>query len=137
MGFRTAVVGFCVVVWVLAGVPVAGQSAKSDEGPKYDPNSVVELLATIVEVQEAPQSAPMSGLHLTMRAGSESLRAYLGPTAYMKDFELTLAKGDRVHLIGSKVKWSGGQIVLAREIRKNGTTVYLRDKQGKPYWPTT
>jgi hypothetical protein len=135
MGFRGVSVGLCGLVAMLAAT--AGQSEKSNEGPKYDPGTVVEFLATVMDVQEAPQDSPMSGIHLTVKAGSENLDAYLGPTAFLKEFEVTFAKGDRVQLTGSKVKWGRGQIILAREIRKEGTTVYLRDNQGKPYWATS
>jgi hypothetical protein len=117
-----------------AAWPAAGQSGAAGDGPKYDPNTVTEYLATVLDVQEMPEGAPMSGVHITVKAGSDTLHAYLGPAAFLKDFEVTFAKGDRVHLTGSKVKWGGGHVVLAREIRKQGTTVYLRDMQGKPYW---
>ena len=35
---------------------------------------------------------------------------------------------------GSKIKFNGSQVVLAREVRLESTTVYLRDDHGVPYW---
>lgn len=137
MGFRGVAMAFCGLLWTLSCLVAAGQGAKPDEGPKYDPNTVVDFLATITDVQEAPRGSPMNGVHLTVKTKSETLRAYLGPSEFVKSFEVTFAKGDQIQLVGSKVKWGGSQIVLAREIRKEGTTVYLRDKQGSPYWPAS
>ncbi len=137
MVFRGALAGLCGLFLMITCGPAAGQGGSSDEGPKYDPNTVVELLATVVDVQEAQQGGPLSGVHLTVKAGSDTVHAYLGPTAFLKEFEVTFVKGDRVHLVGSKVRWHSSQIVLAREIRKESTTVYLRDKRGTPYWSTT
>ena len=53
---------------------------------------------------------------------------------YLKDFNTHFAKGDRIQVKGSKVKYNGGTVVLAREVRSEATTVYLRDEQGVPYW---
>jgi hypothetical protein len=133
MRFRAMAVGLCGVLWIVACRPAVGQSGASE--PKYNPATVAEYLATVVGVQELPEGAAMAGVHLTVKAGSDNLHVYLGPAAFLKDFEVTFEKGDRVQLTGSKVKWGGGHIVVAREIRKQGTTVYLRDMQGKPYWP--
>ena len=137
MRFRGTGAMFCGALWLLAGGAASGQSAKADGGPKYDPKTVVELLGTVSYVEEAPQGSPMSGVHVTVKTKSESLEAYLGPAEFLKGFELAFAKGDHIHLTGSKVAWEGEKIVLAREVRKDGTTVYLRDEHGAPYWPAS
>ena len=70
----------------------------------------------------------------TAKSETQSIDVYLGPTAFIKDFEVTFAKGDRVHVIGSKVKYAGRPLILAREVRRDSTTLYLRDERGTPNW---
>jgi hypothetical protein len=135
MGFRATAVWLCALLWLASVWPAPAQGGAAE--PKYDAGAVTEYLATVVEVQETPDGAPMRGVHITVKAGSDTLNVYLGPAAYLKDFLVTFVKGDRLHVTGSKVKWNGGHVVLAREIRKDGTTVYLRDAQGNPYWPAS
>jgi hypothetical protein len=50
---------------------------------------------------------------------------------------VTFAKGDRVQVTGSKVKFQSADIILAREVRRDQDMIYLRDSQGKPFWPAT
>ena len=52
----------------------------------------------------------------------------------MKDFSCHFNKGDRIQVKGSKVKFNGASAVLAKEVRLDSDTVYLRDDHGVPYW---
>ena len=98
--------------------------------PKFDPATVSTFEATVVEVREAEKSTS-----LQVRGESEtSLDVYLGPTAFVKSFEIAFRKGDRVHVTGSRVKSGGDVVIVAREVRKESTTLYLRAKDGTPYW---
>ncbi|MFN7994497.1 MAG: hypothetical protein U0Q18_12900, partial [Bryobacteraceae bacterium] len=73
-------------------------------------------------------------LHLIVKKGSEALDVYLGPKDYVKQFELRFAKGDRIQVAGSKVRYGSGYLVLAREVRKEDATLYIRDRKGEPNW---
>ncbi len=46
----------------------------------------------------------------------------------------TFATGDQVEVIGSKVKMDGADAVLAREVKKGGKTLTLRNARGIPAW---
>ncbi|SPE37449.1 conserved exported hypothetical protein [Candidatus Sulfopaludibacter sp. SbA3] len=111
----------------------AGQPAPAE--PRYDPGATVEFDGIVTETREVPRSSPMRGLHLTVDTGRESLDVYLAPMEFMKGFDFSFAKGDRINVTGSKVKFNGGAVVLAKEVRRQGQTVYLRDASGSPYWP--
>jgi hypothetical protein len=39
-----------------------------------------------------------------------------------------------VQVKGSKIKFNGASTVLAREVRMESNTLYLRDDHGVPYW---
>ncbi len=76
----------------------------------------------------------MTGLHLTVKIDSDTVDVFLGPVDFLKDLEITFAKDDKLEIIGSKVKFGGAHIVLARQVRRDETTLYLRDAKGKPHW---
>jgi hypothetical protein len=110
----------------------SGQTAPGE--PKYDPAATVEFDAVVTEMREVPRGSAMRGLHLTVDTGKESVDVYLGPVEFMKLFDFAFAKGDRVYVTGSKVKFGGSAVVLAKEVRRQSQTVYLRDSSGNPYW---
>ena len=113
---------------------VNDKSLKLAEEPRYDAATVIDVDATVMDVREVPRNNPLGGVHLTVKIESETIDVYLGPADYLKEFEITFAKGDKIELIGSKVKFDGARIVLARQVRREETTLYLRDAKGKPHW---
>jgi len=114
--------------------PVRSQQAPPAE-PRYDPATTVEFTGVVTATREVPRGSPMHGLHLTVENGKESMDIYLGPVEFMKQFDFGFNKGDRIDIVGSKVKVAGAAVVLAREVRRQSQTVYLRDSSGTPYWP--
>jgi len=59
----------------------------------------------------------------------------LGPSAFVKQFEITFAKGDEVRVTGSKVKTANGtHVILVREVRKDQETLSCRRAKGEPNW---
>jgi len=135
MGFRAGVFALCLIA-LTARTAVAGQAGKTPQEPSYDPGAVVDVISTVTEVRELAGASPLSGIRLIVKAGGETLECHLGPASFLKEFEISFAKGDRVEIAGSKVRFGDGQIILVREVRKDETTVYLRDKNGNPNWPS-
>ena len=113
---------------------ITDKSVKLDEDPRYDVAKVIDVDATVMDLREVPRNNPLSGLHLTVKIESDTMDVFLGPVDFLKSFEITFAKGDKLEIIGSKVKFGGAHIVLARQVRRDETTLYLRDAKGKPHW---
>ena len=82
---------------------VTEKTAAPVEEPRYDPATEVSVLATVTEVREVPRGNPLSGIHLSVKTETQAFDAYLGPTDFLKQFEITFAKGDEVRVTGSKV----------------------------------
>ena len=140
MRFATSVLFLCAAPLFLA---LAGSSNQKDTAPaaepKYDAASSVDMMVVVADVKDVPVGNPLSGTHLIVRpesskSNAETTDVYLAPDDYLKDFGCHFAKGDRIQIKGSKVKFNGGPAVLAREVRLETTTVYLRDEHGVPYW---
>ena len=106
------------------------------EAPSYDPATVIDIMGRITDVWEVPYSSldSLEGLNLAVKSGSETLDVYVGPADFVKIFGVTFVEGDKIEVIGSRVMFGDGDIVLAAEIRIADATMVLRDKEGVPYW---
>jgi len=115
-----------------ATVPEKG--AEIDE-PRYDPAAEITILANVTEVREVPRASPLPGVHVSVKFGTQTFDVYLGPTAFLKQFEMRFAKGDEVRVTGAKVKTPNGPtVILAREVRKDQATLSFRRPRGEPNW---
>jgi hypothetical protein len=139
---RLAIVRFAIPV-LLCAAPLfavwAGSPEQKDAEPKYDASSNIDVMVVVADVKDVPVGSPLNGTHLMVRpesskSNAETTDVYLAPDDYLKDFGCHFAKGDRIQVKGSKVRFNGGPAVLAREVRLEATTVYLRDEHGEPYW---
>jgi hypothetical protein len=102
---------------------------------QYDPSTETTVTGTVEEVKKvAGQRGGPGGTHLMIKTAQGSLEVHLGPTSYLEKQQFTFAKGDQVEVIGSKVKIESADVVIAREVKKGGKTLTLRDAQGVPVW---
>jgi hypothetical protein len=120
----------------LIWMPTHSRCAGLEPEPQYNPASVVDVEATVLEVREIPQSkTSWNGIFLTVKTERETIEVYLGPSDFLKDFEIVFSRGDRLQVIGSRVRSGEGYIILAREVRRQERTLYLRSRTGEPNWP--
>jgi len=139
MRFKASVLFLCAAPLLMAPAASSNQKDRPAEEPRYDTASHIDLMVVVTEVKEVALGSPLNGMHLMVRpesakGNSETTDVYLAPDDYLKEFGCHFAKGDKIQVKGSKVKYNGGPAVLAREVRLESTTVYLRDEQGVPYW---
>jgi len=132
MGLRAVLPSITILA---ASLAVLGQTAKTVDEPRYDPATVIDEMGTVADIREVPRDSPLNGVHLSVNLDTQTIDSYLGPSAFLKEISCTITKGGRVQIIGSKVRFSGGYVVLVREVREDNSTWYLRDRQGNPYWP--
>jgi hypothetical protein len=141
MRFRTSAVFFSVAPLLMALAPPSDPKATAEAEPRYDTGTTIDAMVVVTDIKEVAAGSPMGGYHLIVRPESsrsdaEANDVYLAPASFLKDFDCHFAKGDRIQVKGSRVKYNGAPVVLAREVRLNSTTVYLRDDRGVPYWST-
>lgn len=107
----------------------------AEEEPTYDPDTMIDVLAIVTDSREVARGNPLPGVHLIMKESSATLDVHLGPKDFVKQFDITFAKGDEVQVIGSRVKMAdGSHVILAQEVRKGEATIYCRRKKGEPNW---
>ncbi len=125
-----------LLVWAASSASAADKDVKvvKAPGPSYDTAKLIEVDAKVTAVREVPKDNPMDGLHLIVQAGLETLDVYVGPAEFAKVFDVKFAKGDQIHVIGSKVHFEDAMVVLAREVSIGTVTIVCRDKDGEPLW---
>ena len=135
MGFPTrfAILGALALPVVLAG------GAASDPELRYDPGTVVTVRMIVAEVRDVARDHPLPGIHVmarpeSARRDSEAWDVYIGPAEFLKEIDLKFHERDKLEVVGSKLKTSGGTVILTKEIRQNGSTLYIRDDRGEPMW---
>lgn len=133
MVFRISFLILLLMTMLVPRAASGGQPGPAE--PRYDPATTVEFYAVVLEIRDVPRGGAMHGIHLMVDTGKETIDVYLGPAEFMKLFDFVFAKGDRIDVTGSKVKFGGATVVLAREVRRQSQTVYLRDASGNPNWP--
>ncbi len=123
----------CIVV-----VPSAvAQPANPGMGtPRYDSSTETNIKGTVEDVPHPQYSSRRgtAGIHLMVKTETGTIEVHLGPSSYVTQQGFSFAKGDAVEVVGSKVTIDGAEAIIAREVVKDGKTLTLRDKTGRPKW---
>jgi len=115
--------------------PAFGGGKDPAEGAQYNVKTEVKFVGTITKVREVPTGEAFAGTHVTVQAGGNAYEVYLAPTDFIKLMAVPLRVGLKAFgVTGSRVKFEGNELVLARELRIDNTTVSLRDETGFPNW---
>jgi len=128
-----------LVAALLAASALIAASQANDASkavPKYDPATEVKLKGTIAEISErnCPVSGGAMGFHFIFKTTDQSIEVHVASSKFIKNYEVTLNKGDEITLVGSKVKFNGEDAILAREVTRGEEVFMFRDKTGKPVW---
>ena len=139
MGFRTRCAFLAIPALSIALAAAGSKPSEQIPDPRYDTSTVTTVWMIVVETREVPKGSPLAGTHLMVRPESarpdaEAQDVYLAPTEFIKLFNLTFRPGDRIEVIGSKVKLDTAPVILAREVRRSDTTLAIRDTKGDPVW---
>ena len=120
---------------VMAQTPGTGRGAS----PMYDVKTETTIKGTVAGVETVTKPGGrgrhgLGGTHLTVKTEKETLEVHVGPTAYLTEKGITLAKGDTLEILGSRVTIDEEPVVIARQIKKGDDTWMLRDASGRPLW---
>ena len=126
-----ATVLFAACVFTAAQTPQSSKPA-----PKYDTATEVTLNGVIAETTDriCPVSGGLGFHFMLKQADGKLIEVHVSTTKFVKDYELSLKRGDDVKVVGSKVQMDGVDTILAREVVRGNETLAFRDKDGKPAW---
>ena len=113
-----------------AGLPASAQRSSRF----YDPAQEITLHGKVTAVNTVTGRRGWNGVHIALQAAEGNYDVHIGPAAYLTQQSFSFAKGDQVEIVGSQVELNGAPAVIAREVKKGGKVLSLRDKQGVPLW---
>ena len=103
--------------------------------PRYDPTQEVKVKGEVLEINnyDCPISGTMGG-HLTLQTAEGPVEVHLAPAAFLAEYEISFAKGDKVEVLGHKITFHDRPAVLARKVFRAQNEYTLRDSKGTPLW---
>jgi hypothetical protein len=124
---------------LLVAAPLLAQPA-GDDSPRYDLKTEATINGTVESVEQIAGPGGgrgrrgLGGTHIRVKTGADTLEVHLGPTAFLTEKKVAVAKGDTLQIVGSRVTVDGEPVFVAREVRKGETVWTLRDAAGLPLW---
>lgn len=134
---RTHTIAGMVLVG-LAGFTLVAKDAVVNTG------AAVDTRTTVIDVREAPAGDALPGLHFDAKIKGRVVDIYVAPKDFVQKYDVKVAKGQEIHVIGTEAKAGDADVVLTREIttgavdKRTGIfhenmTIYLRNDEG-PLW---
>lgn len=132
MNFRKVAV--FVAVALTAGVACSAFAQGGGQARLYNPATEATVQGSVSAVTTVTGRRGWNGVHLTVQTSEGKYDVHIGPSDYIASKEFTFSEGDQVEVTGSKLEVNGTSTLIAREIKKDGKVLTLRDKQGFPLW---
>ncbi len=128
---------FAVAAAFAAAIALAAPTAFAQGGtgqrrgtPRYNPKTEETVQGTVEKVNQLARRI----VQVELKIDGKSVAVHVGPSWFLEQHKFALAEGDAIEVIGSKTTFEGGEILIAREIKKGGESIVLRNAQGYPEW---
>jgi hypothetical protein len=102
--------------------------------PIYNTATEVTLKGSVEAVNQVKGPQSWDSTHLSLKTDKETIDVHVGPSWFLAQNKMSFTKGDQIEVIGSRVKFGETDALIAREIKKGGETLTLRNAQGFPVW---
>ena len=127
-----------LVFGALAVLAAPGQTQNKSENhaiPPYDPAQEVKIKGEVLEVKfyDCPISGTL-GAHLALQTAEGVVEVHLAPAAFLKEYQMSFAKGEKVVILGTKVTFHDAPAMLARRVTRDDNEYFFRDAKGRPLW---
>jgi hypothetical protein len=117
----------------LVAVPAFSQGP-----PQYDKATETTIKGTVGGLKLVPPTGAKSIAYLVTKTGpdkeKDTVEIFLCPKSFLDQMGISFKADEAIEITGSKVKQSGADLILAREMQKNGETLTFRFPDGKPAW---
>ena len=106
--------------------------------PKYNSATETTFKGTVSELKFLPPTGAKSLAYVITKTGPDKdkdlVQVFLCPKKFLDDLGIEFKADDAIQVTGSKIKQESGDVLLAREIVRNGETITFRFQDGKPAW---
>lgn len=113
--------------------PPASRPGRAARVRAYEVAREATLHGTVEEVVVLP-GGRSSGVHLRVASEGKAWEVHLAPAWFLEQRKWTFAKGDELDLVGAKAGSGAGEHLIAREVKRGGQVLVLRDAAGVPMW---
>ena len=126
---------FGALVVLAAPGQIAPKTAEEHPVPRYDPTQEVKVKGEVLEIKsyDCPISGTM-GAHLALQTAEGVFEVHLAPAAFLTEYSISFAKGDKVEILGNKVTFHDMPALLARRVTRDQSDYTFRDAKGNPLW---
>ena len=62
------------------------------------------------------------------------IEVHLAPATFMKQYGITISKGDKATVVGSRITFEGKPALVAKSVTIAHDTYIFRDDKGRPLW---
>ncbi len=100
----------------------------------WNPNTIVDFDVAVTAVHVLPPDNPLPGLHLEAKVNNRKTDIYIAPMDFVTEFQINIAAGDDVRIVGSLTRLGDTDIVLARQVTVGRNVIYVRNDAGEPLW---
>jgi hypothetical protein len=136
---RRAALAAAALTFLVTG-PAIAQPRGGGPGPRYDAATEATVSGTVESVEQIAGPGGgrgrrgLGGTHLQLKTSSETLEVHLGPTAFLNAQKVSVARGDTLEIVGSRVTVDDERVLIARSVKKGDQVWTLRDAAGLPLW---
>jgi hypothetical protein len=103
--------------------------------PPYNSQTVSTFKGQIVSVQRYNfVNKPAPYIQFILHTEGKDYTILAGPEWYVSSQGMILVTGEKIEVEGSLITINGKEIVLAQVLKKEGSVLKLRDKNGTPIW---
>ena len=133
-------VGIAALALVVAAPLFAQPQGRSGDSPRYDRATEATVTGTVEAVEQITGPGGgrgrrgLGGTHITLKTSAETLEVHLGPTVFLNEKKVAIAKGDTLVVVGSRVTVDDERVFVAKEVKKGDAVWTLRDAAGLPLW---
>ena len=126
-------VALSLFLWVTPGLSQKTQPEDSSL-PKYDLRAETKTKGVIDEVNLLSLGTRKDFMELIIKNGDDKIHIYVCPKPFEEEMGISFSKGDQITVTGSKAKYEGADVILARELVKGEDTLLFRDAKGTAVW---
>lgn len=112
-----------------------GWGMNSQYGRMYDPKTVETISGEVERVDMiTPMKGMSGGMHLVLKTDKGPVSVHLGPAWYLENQDVKIQPRDMIEITGSRITFDGKPAIIAKEVKKGGEVLSLRDDNGFPVW---
>lgn len=111
----------------------ASSQAPAPTGKVLQIESTEKFVGTVQSINRVALP-DQTQIQMILTTDQGDLMVILGPASFIDQQKIKFQAGDKVTVLGYRVKANGADVITAAQVQKNGTTLQLLDNRRQPVW---